>query len=263
MPESFFVRDGDRYLPSELTRGPWSPDAQHGGPPAALLGTRMEGTERRDDMFVVRAAFEMLKPVPLAPLTVRTGVVNAGRSVQTIAGALYAGDQEILRGQLMRIRIVDLPFQEPPSPPPPPGPEQGKRVPFFPTGHRAGYHTGMESSFVRGGFLEQGPATAWLRMRFPLVAGEPISPLARVLIAADSGNGVSSALDYRQYIFVNPELTVYLHRLPEGEWVCLEAESIVSPRGNGVAVSILHDARGPFGRGLQALLVGQRKTAAT
>jgi hypothetical protein len=96
-------------------------------------------------------------------------------------------------------------------------------------------------------------------MRFPLVAGEPISPLARVLIAADSGNGVSSALDYRQFIFVNPELTVYLHRPLEGEWLCLEAESIVSPRGVGLAASTLHDLRGPVGRGLQSLLVGQRK----
>src|SRR3954471_5437436 len=113
MSDAFFVRDGDRYLPTELTRGPWSPDAQHGGPPAALLGTRMEGTERRDDMMVVRAAFEMLKPVPLAPLTVATRLVNAGRSVQTVAGTIEAGGEEILRGQLMRIRTVDLPFQEP------------------------------------------------------------------------------------------------------------------------------------------------------
>src|SRR5207237_4688631 len=101
MPDAFFVRDGERFLPTELTRGPWSPDAQHGGPPAALLGTAMEDTERRDDMIVVRAAFEMLKPVPLAPLTLATRMLNAGRSVQTIGGVLYASGEEILRGQVM------------------------------------------------------------------------------------------------------------------------------------------------------------------
>ena len=71
--DAFFHRDGDRFVPTELTRGPWSADAQHGGPPAALLGTALEATERRDDSMIVRATFEMLKPVPLAPLAVQLG----------------------------------------------------------------------------------------------------------------------------------------------------------------------------------------------
>ena len=75
-----------------------------------------------------------------------------------------------------------------------------------------------------------------------------------------SGNGVSSALDYRRVIFVNPELTVHLHRPAEGEWVCLQAETIVARRGVGLAVSTLHDLRGPIGYGLQSLLLGQRKS---
>ena len=208
---------------------------------------------------MVRATFEMLKPVPLTPLTLSTQVLSAGRSVQRIGGVLFSGSEEVMRGQAVRMRLTELPFADPPLPPPPPGPEQGKPSRFFPTGQDAGYHTGMEGSFVRGGFLEQGPAIAWLRMRHPLVAGEPIPPLARVLIAADSGNGVSSALDYRRYIFINPDLTVNLHRYPEGEWVCLEAETTVSPRGAGLAVSVLHDRRGPIGRASQSLLVGARK----
>lgn len=259
MPDAFFHRDGDVYVPTELTRGPWSPDAQHGGPPAALLGTAMERTEARGPAMVVRATFQILKPVPLAPLTIATRVLNAGRSVQLIAGVLSSRGEEILRGEIVRIRLTEVPFEEPPSPPPPPGPAQGKPSAFFPTGYDVGYHTAMESSFVRGGFMEQGPAIAWLRMRHPLVAGEPIPPLARVLIAADSGNGVSSALDYRRFIFINPDLTVNLHRYPEGEWVCLEAQTTVSPRGVGLAVSALHDERGPIGRASQSLLIGERK----
>jgi len=259
MPDAFFVRDGGRYLPTELTRGPWSPDAQHGGPPSALLGTALEQTEPRADTVVVRASFEMLKPVPLAPLTIATRVLNAGRSVQTIAGSLSAAGEEVMRGQVMRIRTTDLPIQDSALPERPPGPERGRTVPFFPSGHEAGYHTGMESSFVSGSFLEEGPAVAWLRMRVPLVQGEPTSPLARVLTAADSGNGVSSALDYRRFIFVNPDLTVHLHRPAEGEWVCLQAETIATRRGVGLAVTMLHDLRGPIGYGLQSLLVGQRK----
>ena len=81
----------------------------------------------------------------------------------------------------------------------------------------------MEVRFVRGGFVEPGPATAWLRMRHPLVAGEEPSPLQRTLIAADVGNGISAALDFRRFVFVNVDLTVHLERMPAGEWICVDA----------------------------------------
>jgi len=259
MPDAFFHRDGDLYIPTELTRGPWDPKAQHGGPPAALLATAMERTEGRDNAMVVRVSFDMLKPVPLAPLKLSTRMLSAGRSVQVIGGVLSSAGEEVLRGQAVRMRMTDVPFDEPPRPPPPPGPDQGKPVAFFPTGYDVGYHTGMEVSFVRGGFVEPGPAVAWFRMRHPLVAGEPITPLGRVIIAADSGNGISSALDFRRFIFINPDLTVNLHRYPEGEWVCLDAETTVSRRGIGLAASTLHDVRGPIGCASQSLLIGEQR----
>src|SRR2546423_96457 len=119
--------------------------------------------------------------------------------------------------------------------PPPPGPERGEPAPFFDTGQEVGYQTAMDQSFVEGSFLELGPATVWMRMRQPLVAGEQPSALQRVLCAADSGNGVSAALDYRRYVFINTDLSVHLHRLPEGEWVCLEAVTRWEPAGGGLA----------------------------
>ena len=260
MSDAFFIRDGDRFVPSELTRGPWDANAQHGGPPAALLGTALEQCERREDAMVVRVTFEILKPVPLAPLTVETRMLRPGRSVQLVGGSLSAGGEEIMRAHALRIRTTEVAVPEPPSSPPP-GPEQGKPPRYFPTRFDVGYHTAMEGSFVRGNFDEIGGAIAWLRMRHPLIAGEEVTPLARVLIAADSGNGVSSALDFRRFIFINPDLTVYLHRYPVGEWVCLEAETTASPRGVGLAVSTLHDRRGPIGRGLQSLFIADRTAA--
>ena len=120
-----------------------------------------------------------------------------------------------------------------------------------------GYHTAIEFRFVAGSFLELGPATVWMRMRRPLVPGEPPSPLCRVLIAADSGNGVSAALDFRAWRFINPDLTVYLLRYPAGEWVALEA-STTAADGIGLADTTLHDEQGPIGRSAQALFVDRR-----
>ena len=72
-------------------------------------------------------------------------------------------------------------------------------------------------------------------MRVPLVEGEEPSPLVRVMAAADSGNGVSATLDWNEWLFINTDLTVHLHRMPEGEWVCLDAVTIPEPNGIGMA----------------------------
>jgi hypothetical protein len=97
-----------------------------------------------------------------------------------------------------------------------------------------------------------------MRPRFPLLQGEDVSPLQRVLVAADSGNGVSSSLDWRRYLFINVDLTVHLSRMPEGEWVCLDAVTLPEHEGIGISDTALFDERGAIGRAAQTLLVAER-----
>jgi hypothetical protein len=99
-----------------------------------------------------------------------------------------------------------------------------------------------------------------MRMPHPLLPDEEPSQLQRVLVAADSGNGVSATLDWSRYVFINVDLTVHLHRLPAGEWVCLDAITIPEPTGIGLADTALFDERGPIGRALQTLLVAERRS---
>jgi len=140
----------------------------------------------------------------------------------------------------------------------PPGVDEALPGTFPPTGQEVGYHTAMDYRFVHGGFADPGPALVWMRMRQPLVAGEEPSPLQRVLVAADSGNGVSATLDWTRYLFINVELTVHLHRPLAGEWVCLDAITIAESRGVGLADTALYDGRGPIGRAAQTLLIDER-----
>jgi hypothetical protein len=116
----------------------------------------------------------------------------------------------------------------------------------------------MEYRFVHGDFADRGPAVVWMRMRQPLVDREEPSPLARVLVAADSGNGVSATLDWGSYLFINVDLTVHVHRPLVGEWVCLDAITIPEPGGVGLADTALYDEQGPVGRAAQTLLVAER-----
>jgi hypothetical protein len=116
----------------------------------------------------------------------------------------------------------------------------------------------MDVRFVRGSFLEPGPATVWMRPREAIVEGEEPAPLQRVLVAADSGNGVSAVLDHARFVFINTDLSVHLHRLPAGEWVCLDAVTLPERHGVGMSDTTLYDERGRIGRALQSLFVASR-----
>ncbi|MFE0510545.1 thioesterase family protein [Streptomyces sp. NPDC058964] len=259
--EAFYEREADgRFLPTAYTRGPWDADSQHAGPPAALLGLAVEQRPgARPDTRVARLTYEIMRPVPMRPLTVTTRGRRAGRSVELVEAALTPdGGQEAMRATalLMKTAPDSVPQVSPGGQVPGPGTVPHKA--FFPVPWDQGYHTAMEIRFAAGSFLEPGPATAWMRMRVPLVAGEEITPLSRVLTAADSGNGVSAALDFNRYVFINADLTVSLHRHPEGEWVCLDARTMVDGAGIGLAESALYDEKGLLGRSTQSLYVAER-----
>ncbi len=262
MSSAFYVPEGGEFVSSELTRGPWDPNSQHAGPPAALIAREIERATP-EGWFIGRVTYEVLRPVPIAPLRVETEVVRPGRSVEMLAATLLDRSAEpLVRATAWRLaqRETEIPPGLP-RPEPLPGPERAQDKPFFDTGWDVGYHTAMEYRFVAGSFRELGPATVWMRMRQPLVAGEQPTPLQRVLAAADSGNGVSATLDLARYTFINVDLSVHLHRLPAGEWVCLDAITLPEPNGVGIADTALHDERGPIGRALQTLLVREREVS--
>lgn len=269
MPDSFYEPDRDRYVATDLTRGPWDPEAQHAGPPAALIGREVErigggriGGEDGFPAHVGRITYELLRPVPIGPLRVEAEIVRPGRRVEMFEATLSDDVGEpLMRAQGWRLRTDEVFFEMPPGFPHvhvPGMPQEAEPGSFFETGHDVGYHSAMEYRFTRGAFLELGPATVWLRMAVPLLPAEEPSPLQRVMIAADAGNGVSAALDLDKFLFVNVDLSVHLHRMPEGEWVCLDAVTLPEPHGIGIADSSLYDARGPIGRAVQTLLIAER-----
>lgn len=177
-----------------------------------------------------------------------------------IEATLSNGDGELMKARAWRIRTaeIEIPEDVVSMPEPPLGPEEGGKPEFFSTGQDVGYHTAMEWRSVGGGFLEPGPATVWMRMNCRLVAGEEPTPLQRTLVAADVGNGISAVLDWRRYVFINVDLGVYLERMPEGEWICVDAVTLPQPNGIGTAESVLSDQRGRIGRAAQALLISER-----
>jgi acyl-CoA thioesterase len=255
--DALFEREGDHYRPTDLSRGPWDPDALHGGPVAALVAGAVEDCVPPAEGFqVARLTVELVRPVPVAPLSVRARTTRPGRKIRLVEVSVAAGDVEVTRAVALLIRSTSLSL---PGPPPAEEvvapPERGVASATIRDAY-VGFHNGaVDMAFVAGGFAEAGPATVWVRLRQPVVAGEPPSPLQRVAAAADFGNGVSRELDFGRWLFINPDLTIYLRRYPEGEWVCLDARTRNADTGMGLAESALYDERGLIGRSLQALLV--------
>lgn len=266
MSDAIFQREGDLYVASAHTRGPWDPDAQHGGAPAALLADYVARAEPGAEMQVARLTYEFLGPVPIGPLTAAAEVVRPGRRFQLVEGELCdAGGRAIVRVRAVRLRRGDVALPaglDTGGPPPgePPATAPRARFPRPPEGedHRGFHRTAMDIRDAGGSAFGGGPALTWFRLALPLVAGESPSPIARVAAAADFGNGTSRVLDWDEHLYVNTDLSVHVHRDPAGEWVLLDAVTRVERQGTGLAWSVLHDERGPIGVAAQSLFVDRR-----
>ncbi|HXW39156.1 MAG TPA: thioesterase family protein, partial [Acidimicrobiales bacterium] len=191
--EALFVPAGGAFEPTELSRGPWSPDALHGGPVAALVIRAVERHRPGDDLQATRLTLELLRPVPFAPLAVRTETTREGRRVQLVDASVEAGGRQVVRARVLRIRTLGPDQQVQPTVAEDPGPppvSAGRAAPTPIIGGRAFHSDGVEMRHVGGLFAQQGPSTVWIRLRVPVVAGEEPTPWQRVAAAADFGNGV-------------------------------------------------------------------------
>jgi hypothetical protein len=250
---------GSRVLTTPLASGPWNPNHQHGAAPTALICWAVERIPTREPMQVARITVDLLRPVPIAPLELKTEVVREGRKIQLCSAQLFADGVEVTRASVLKIRTAQ--FQLPDSVVEErvalPGPEESRTPRRDPEGTNL-FTAGLQLRAAKGGFRRPGPAAMWFRAERPLIAGESISQLMRAAIAADFCNGTSSMLDFREWTFINGDLNINLARMPVGEWVLLDAESYVGPSGAGVAFARLGDVQGYFGRAAQSLVIEPR-----
>jgi hypothetical protein len=251
-------RDGATFHATVSTTGPWFADAQHVGPPSALLVRAMERCAPRPGTQLSRITVEVLGPVPAGEVHVHAEVERPGRAIELLAAEMSAGGRAVLRARAWRLAVGDtgavaLGEAEPLTPPDHAVPRTDR-----PEGWLPWFVDALEWRWLKGWLGEPGPGTVWARQRVPLVEGEEPSPLQRLAVVADSGNGAAAPLDIRDWLFVNTELTVHLHRAPVGEWIGVNAHTVVGPTGLGTVSALLFDERGHTGRSAQGLIVRER-----
>lgn len=265
LPASAFTAiSPNRFAASALTRGPWNDGHQHAGPPTALVCRAIERVAAESGLtHVARLTVNLLRPVLIGEIEIDVQTDYAGRNAGHYSARLMSGGKEAARFTALVQRESAVTLPEPAHVLPPLAPDRAAaaspegRMPFSST-DRVGYGTLVETRVARGRLFD-GPCQVWFRLRHPLLEGETPSPFQRVLVAADSGNGISAMLDFRRFSFVNSDLTVNLLRRPLGEWTCLDARTHLGTQGGGVVETKLFDEAGFIGLATQSLMVRPRE----
>lgn len=264
MAESLFIPDGSGFLATDLTRGGWTDEHQHGSPPSGLLARAVEQVETAVPMQVVRFTIDLWRPVPVDRLRVETRVRRDGLRLQVVDSFLIARGVEVGRASGLKIRTteLDLPEREEERWEQPAGPESAHLVEWadrWGEARETRFH--LDAAEIRtfeGSFLRHGPATSWFRLKYPLVEGEDDTPFVRLATVADMSNGNSQALDPREWLYVNPDITLYAHRMPMGEWIGMKSAAHQHASGIGLADTRVFDEAGPMGRINQAQILDRR-----
>lgn len=269
MDQALFCIDGPRFIPGDLTRGGWSDEAQHGSPPSGLLARAVESVPTAGPMQVVRFTVDLFREVPLRPLTVETAIIRNGRRIQIVEARLHENGQQLGRAVALKIRTTELVDGHElrgtgrPDQPPTPGPDDLPTLDwrdFFGSGgDLLRFHTdGVEIRTVDDSFIRSVPGESWFRLRGPLISDDDLTPFQRAALTADLANGNSQALDPKRWLYVNPDTTLYLNRLPLGEWIGMRSKVHQGAHGIGVTETALYDLSGRIGHVSQAQVLDRR-----
>ena len=250
------LEDGT-VLPNALSRSPWSTNALHGGPVAALLGGALDALDGDHGFHPGRFTLELLRPVPVEPLRFETAIARPGKRVRLLQARLTDVSGTLLAtATLQQIRIeagfgpASIPNPTHPAPGRPDDTPASHMV--WPVDHVAFHSHATEHRSHQHTSL--GPRMQWIRVTSPLFEDQPLTPYQRALAAADFVNGISNEVPFEQFSFINPDLSVILHRRPRGEWICLDARTTGHGEGVGTAIATLFDQDGEIGLAAQTLL---------
>ncbi|MDE2332768.1 MAG: thioesterase family protein, partial [Bradyrhizobium sp.] len=217
--QAIYRVEGNLVATSPDAAGPWDPGMQHGSAPAALVVWAAEAIPAPVPMRIARVTVDLMRPVPIAPLALETEVLREGRKIQLSAIRLRAGERVVVGATVLKVRLQEqtLPPEAAVAAVTLPGPGQAREE--QPSFSSSPFVAGISMRAALGRFGVPGPGAIWYRVDRPLVEGAAVSQVMRAVVAADLCNGTSAALDFRQWTFLNADLTVSLARQPVGEWI--------------------------------------------
>lgn len=247
--EPLFIFEDDKYRPTLWARGPWDPSTLHGGAPAALLAHVLEAERRDPALWTTRLTIDLLRPIrTAAAFTARTQIVREGRRIQLSDALLFDDDTLVARASGLMLRRSESAAEPTPSKNQRLMPSWEGLAPYaMGIGAEAQlFHRATEFRPVPKTHPEQ-PLAVWIRIPFSLLPDQPFTKLEYAAAISDYVNAIGSMAHPTRGGFINADITLNLHREPEGEWLCLE--SVARPDHAGLATStvLLHDTAGLLG----------------
>lgn len=240
------------------TASNWNAEIQHGSPPLALLTKAIEEMAAGTGLRIGRVVLDILGAIPVAPVRVRALVVRPGARISLMAAEMMAADPRGTDRIVARVTAWLL------APSDTADVASDRRSPLVegvevPNAHgwqgAPGY---LETVTWRTQSDDDGAAVAWMSPLVPLVASEEPTDLQRLLMVVDSANGIGAALDPQEFVFMNTDTAVHLHRLPAGHDFAIRARASIGPDGIGVTTAELFDRQGFIGTSAQTLLIQRR-----
>ncbi|MCG7624707.1 thioesterase family protein [Epibacterium sp. Ofav1-8] len=252
----FDRRDDGVFVGNDPARGPWAVDYCHAGPVAGLVARAAE-VEIGPEKQLTRLTMDLLRPVPLAGIRVAAETTRHTRTLATTRVTVHdLSDALLVQATTMHLAERDIGLVPTPALPAPRF-EEAEPGPFAIGEGRhelANFARLLEARYPPGHGFGPGPKTMWLRTP-DLVQGEETSPVQGICALADCGNGISWNLPTSEMGFMNTDLTLQIHRMPEPGWHASEAVSHWQPNGIGMSQAVLYDTEGPVGMALQTLVL--------
>ncbi len=249
MSEAFFIREGDLFVPTGLGPSFWDSSKQGGAQICGLTAQLLGAIPVPVPMLPVRLTLDIFGAVPIATLTARTRLLREGGRIQLAELELEAEGRTWVRATLLRVRKQGDELQLEPLTYP------------FPEGAQGQTRVLAESIRIAGSDSEPGPGAVWLRVITPMIAGEPIDPLACVAAAADWGTTVAPPASLNDWTYVSLDLSIHLSRMPRSDWMLLDGTSEVAGNGTGIATLRMGDTEGMFGTAHQSVFLNRRETS--
>jgi Thioesterase-like superfamily len=250
---------GEKFIATDMVRGTWTASIQHAAPVASLLVRALERCAPRDDMRLSRVVIDLLGGVPAdGDLCVRPRVERPGKQIELVSAELLAlgpdgAPRAVARASGWRMATLDTTATMRTSAPPLRPLSDAKHSDMAKNWDPNHVHS-LDWRWLTVPMAD-GPGEAWIKPTVDLVKGEAMTPLQRLFAIADDANGVGTKLDIRKWTFMNTDLVVHIHRVPEGDWIGIRAEANYGSDGIGTTVGTLFDMSGAVGSIQQSLLV--------
>lgn len=257
---AIFKPEGHQFRANEHAGGPWSPDLLQGSATTGLMVREVERLAESSGFAVRRLTFDLWRPAGLRAFAIKTDMLRDGRKAKTLQVRLLDGEVEIGRCTALLTAQGNATPADPFSPAvtADAGPDTGTPPPA-PVQKWSRYFQNVSVRLIEGALEKPGPAAAWMRLDAPMVEGETNTSLLQAVQAADFASGVGQIVDMREWTFVNPEISLYFFRPPQGQWILIRSRTRVGVNGAGLTTATLSDSSGSFAEVMQAMTFEKRE----